>query len=562
MPKVKQTIAGGSRWHVGVKAINFEPNAANMSLIEDDANATLYLQRGNDGTSEMAARAYLLGPYAGPHCNTAEALELTPWNVINVVSLGADPTGRTPSAAIINKAIEKAAARRWGRVYIPAGRYLIEDSIIMESMIWLHGDGMASVLYAKDQLNKPMLKAYWDIGSRWGYMQRISDLRLFGNRDNQADDTGSVCHGIEWAAPNSAGLPAFEEELVDGLDFHASDSSDGEYFDTNRDAFNVWISHCAGTGFYQSGRGGGHFFNITAYECKGDGFRPTYDTAWTACTAGRNGKRGFWITESAVMLTGCKAWWSGYRHPSSGWNEYDSHGFAFTSNTRGAVAVACQAQDNHAAGYSFNSVYGHSCYDCIADSNNRRNGDSVAVDFYNSFGCRWTGQIYDRYNDNIRYQDYALKLIGSNGNYVRATHYYFNGGAALQYDQYNMQHFSPSSTSLQGNDIQINNQGGLQKVGTGGGTVTISPYHGGDVLMNLTQNVTINAETTSSIMPGAKFRFTFVQDGTGGRTVTWGSQFRLANWSPTTTANKINVIEFTYNHELSKWIESFVNHGV
>lgn len=557
MAKLSSIIAGVGRWVPKLGFINFEPNT-NISQLEGDQDSTLYIQRGNDGTTEMASRLWMLGPYAGPHCQTPEVMELTPQNAINVVSLGADPSGRVGSGAIINRAIQKAKARGYGRVYIPAGYYLIEEQIVMDSLIWLHGDGMATYLRAKDQLNTSMIKAYWETDVRWGYMQRISDMRLDGNRDNQTDATGDTCHGIEWSAPTGGGLPVLADELV-GYPYEVSEVNDGQWYDSNRDAFNLWISYCAGTGFYQSGRGGGHFFNITAYENKGDGFRPTYDTSWSACTAGRNGKRGFVIAESAIELTGCKAWWSGYRIPESGWNQYDSHGFAFVGGTRGAVVVGCQSQDNYAGGYSFSNAVGHHCHDCIADSNNKRNGDSVAVDFYNSYACVWTGMIYDRYNDSVRYQDYAVKLISSTGNRVDATHMYYNGGAGTNAYQH-IEHISPDSTTVQGNDLNFNHQRGFQKVAAG--TVTISVYHGGTVLMNLTANATINYDAVATVVPGAKLRFMFVQDGTGSRTVTWGSAFRTANWSPTTTANKINIIEFTYNHELSKWIETFVNHGV
>ena len=559
MTKINRTISTDpNRWHPGVRQINFDP-IDYPNEFEGDIDGSLYLQRGNDGTTDRAARAWLLAPNAGPQCDRAQMMELTPQNAINVVALGADPTGRYPSGHVINQAIEKATVKGYGRVYIPAGYYLIEETIVSESLIWLHGDGMATYLRAIDGLNAPMIKAVNVPGSngRWGYMQRISDMRLDGNRDNQVDDEGSICHGIEWVAPDGGTAPILVPELQ-GYPYIVSLNYDGQWFDTNRDAFNLWISYCAGSGMWMTGRGGGHFQNITAYENKGNGFRPTYDTGWTNCTAGRNGKRGFYIADSAVRMVNCKAWWSGYRPPETGWFDYNSNGFSFESNTRGALAVACDAQDNYGNGFAFNGVIGHNCWDCVADSNNRRNGDSVGVSFYNSWNCRFMGQVYDRYNDSTRYQDYAIKLIGSTNNLIDITHRYYNGGASTSPNQF-IEHISGDTTSLQGNTIFINNQKGFQK--NTDGEVTISVYHGSDVLINLAEDTTIAYDAVATVVPGAKLRFMFVQNNTGGWTVTFDSTFRLKNFVLDTTANKISVVEFMYNNELNRWIESYVTLG-
>lgn len=478
---------------------------------------------------------------------------------LNVLAFGADPTGTTGSGAAINAALAAAAADKYQRVYIPAGYYLIDETIVHDSLIWLHGDGMATYLRAADGLNAPMIQAYYSAGVRWSYMQRISDMRLDGNRDNQNDDDADICHGIEWIAPDGTTAPILVDELV-GYTYVVSDNYEGQWFDSNRDAFNLWISYCAGAGFYQSGRGGGHFHNITTYECAGYGFHPTYDTTWNNCTAGRNGKAGFYIAQSAVRMNGCKAWWSGYRRPTS-YADYLTHGFMFTATTRGSAANGCEAQDNYSSGFAFNLAIGHAAYNCIADSNNRRNGDNAGVDFYESYGNAFTGQVYDRYNDDVRYQDYAIRLRSNSiMNTIHIQSRYYNGGATAGGQQL-LQHISTDTDSLQGNDIVINNQNGMQKIGSG--IVTPSVFHGGTVLCNLSQNTTVNYDPTGTLIPpGARLKFTFVQDGTGGRTVTFSGTYYRYSWTPDTAANKVNTIEFTWNHELSKWIQSATTTGM
>lgn len=540
-----------SQWiatrHPSFYGVNFNPTEHPDELATVDGhtlkNGTLLTQYLNVDDATLAARLWVTAANSGAPLETPGYQELVPTNAINVVSLGADPMGVTESGAIINRAIAEASARRYARVYIPSGKYLIEETIVLPSLIWLHGDGFGTVLFAKANLNAPVIEAYWEAGVSWGIMQRISDLRIDGNRDNQSSPAN--CYGLKLQAPDSAGLPNTIAEPV-------TLNPTAGYSDSNRDLFNLWISFCASDGINMSGRGGLHAQNVTCYENQGHGFVPTYDTSWVNCVAARNGQAGFVIATSTIRMTACKAWWSGYRRPAS-YLDYATHGFFFTGGTRGAVCVGCEAQDNYSSGFAFNDVIGHACYDCIADSNNRRQGDNVGVDFYNAYGNTWTGMVYDRYNDSIRYQPNALRLRSSSTmNRIVLSHRHYNGGATAAGQQL-LQHIATDTDSIQGNDITINNMLGMQKISAG--TSTPSVYHGGHVLCNLNQNSTINYDPTGTIIPpGARLRFMFVQDGTGGRTVTFSSAYRYS-WTPNTTASKINTIDFAWNNESSKWVQ-------
>lgn len=548
----RHLISENKRWFPTVNVGNF-----NAGLVPEEAEGlqpgSLVLQSQDAATDTAVSRLWQIASPLGQRCEQMDAQEIIAQQAINVRSLGADPTGRTPSAHIINDAINEAKTKRYGRVYIPAGYYLIEEPIVLDSLIWLHGDGMSTYLRAANELNLPMIQAFYDIGERWSYMQRISDMRLDGNRDNQSSTNA---RGIRWTSPDGITIPILVDEEV-GYPYVVSDNYSGQWFDSNRDAYNLWISYCYSDGFYQEGRGGGHFHNITSYENGGYGFVPTYDTAWVNCTAGRNGQSGWRIRQSAVKLSNCKSWWSGYRTDAD--QQYQTSGFEFSGTTRGSLAVGCEAQDNYGSGFTFNSAIGHVCYGCIADSNNRRNGDNVGVDFYSSYGNVWEGFCYDRYNDSVRYQDHALRFRSSSShNRVIINHRYYNGGAS-SYAQF-IQHISAGTDSLQGNQIEINNQNGFQK--SSSGSPTISVFHGGTVLVNLSSDTTINYDAVGTIIPpGAKLKFQFVQNNTGGWTVTFDSYFRYS-WTPNTTANKINTIEFTWNNEISKWVQSATTTGM
>lgn len=79
------------------------------------------------------------------------------------------------------------------------------------------------------------------------------------------------------------------------------------------------------------------------------------------------------------------------------------------------------------------------------------------------------------------------------------------------------------------------------------------PTQGESVEMTLTGNVTINVPT-ASCFAGQRLLLLLVQDGTGGRTITFGAGFKVASgWTPSTTASKVNSIEFVFDG--TNWIQ-------
>ena len=67
---------------------------------------------------------------------------------------------------------------------------------------------------------------------------------------------------------------------------------------------------------------------------------------------------------------------------------------------------------------------------------------------------------------------------------------------------------------------------------------------GGVLKIILTDNVTINAPVNGK--SGVELTLFMTQDGTGGRVVTWNGAYKT-NWTPNTTAGKVNIITFVYD---------------
>lgn len=78
----------------------------------------------------------------------------------------------------------------------------------------------------------------------------------------------------------------------------------------------------------------------------------------------------------------------------------------------------------------------------------------------------------------------------------------------------------------------------------GGASYTADLYYNHDYVITLDQNITINLP--SNVRPNQEVRFRFIQNATGGYTVTWNAGFKVS-WSNTgNTANKQSTIRFIY----------------
>jgi len=84
--------------------------------------------------------------------------------------------------------------------------------------------------------------------------------------------------------------------------------------------------------------------------------------------------------------------------------------------------------------------------------------------------------------------------------------------------------------------------------------LTPAPYTGNVYQTTLTNNLTVNAPTETNIPPGTRLRFLFLQDATGGRTVTWNAVFKVSATAVSGTANLRSSVGFVYDG--TNWIQS------
>jgi hypothetical protein len=121
-----------------------------------------------------------------------------------------------------------------------------------------------------------------------------------------------------------------------------------------------------------------------------------------------------------------------------------------------------------------------------------------------------------------------------------------------------------SRLQIYGRDSTRLNVSTIQQTGTFSTSFTPSLDNGTSLVLTLTDSVTINNITTTLnyahngsnyyIHSGTSMEFIFIQDGVGGRNVTFGGSEYVTGWSDTgNTANKMSTISFVYNG--TKWIQ-------
>ncbi len=98
---------------------------------------------------------------------------------------------------------------------------------------------------------------------------------------------------------------------------------------------------------------------------------------------------------------------------------------------------------------------------------------------------------------------------------------------------------------------------------TYGATLTVNASLGGHFRVTLTGSATVANPTSPA--DGQKITFEIIQDGTGGRLLTWGSQFNFGTAGIpvlSATAGKRDLIGFVYSAPATEWMYSGITQGL
>jgi hypothetical protein len=442
----------------------------------------------------------------------------------NVKSYGAvgdyDPVGNTGTndTAAFTAAVTAAAGASVyggvGAVFVPKGNYSVAASALnaIPNRVAIIGSGMGSTIYRRTGTNGAFIRS-----AALARCIMIANIRIDGNSARVTDTTAD---GIILDAPEP--------------------QSTAEFLDGRHMVSNVMILNTGRTALTQLNRGVCLVDNVQIWSPGGHGLDVSIDSRYSNVDVGRAGWDGFMIRGGGNTFVGCKAWFSG-AVSTTGNSETNGtgHGFHFQAANYSANDLAgCSAQDNGRSGFYLNNVGRQQLVGCDADSNNSLNTSACGVEIINAYGNTFIGNSWDR-AANAQPQIAALRISGGSANVVEMT-----------YDGTMPQGRLSTDSDATFSQVRFGPVDGLNWATFATPFTPDAGLAGETIRLDLTGNITISAPTKPHA--GQRLTFIFRQDATGGRTVTWNAIFKQ-NWSPTTTASKVNTITFVYDG--ANWVQ-------
>lgn len=258
--------------------------------------------------------------------------------------------------AEINAAITAVVAEGGGSVQLIGDIFNISGSIVMQTGVWLRGEGLGTKINASSSFNAGMI----ELSSSSTHAVRVSDMTLNG--------ASLGVHGIHWS-------------LSGGQVFTSTPATNPDSANTVNNLFinDVGSATFAGYGLYISGANNraGKYTDIRIQNASGCGvFANSPDSHYTNVEVGSSGSsgvaysvtaaapvgHGFYVGDANNMFQNCKAWYS------------RGAGF-YVHGVRNSFAN-CQAQDNYSHG--FHLYYGKNTFvGCQADSSGQGAGNAA-----------------------------------------------------------------------------------------------------------------------------------------------------------------------------------------
>jgi hypothetical protein len=323
----------------------------------------------------------------------------------------------------------------------------------------------------------------------------------------------------------------------------------------------LWMSDCKITNFNGAGmsfllngtRQESVFTNILVDGCANEGIIFGSDQWWIGCHANNNGFEGFWSQSRNGFLVGCKAYSNGtLLHTSR------NAGFYIKGGANGGVMlIGCYAQDNNGPGLQIDTASKVAVQGFTTDRNCWIGGGVDTTAQAGVLIADSTDIIIDGIVSTDSYvgskpnvQTHALKVTNTGGNtnarnkvgLVQSS----TGSQTLGTPVDNV------NSDLNGTHVIVGASDGGEYTVAFAAAVTPDPYQAQTwVIGALTAGITINAPANGH--KGSRLRIKFLQDGTGGRAVTWNAVFKQAFVTTNNTAGKVSIAEFEFDG--TNWIQ-------
>ena len=471
--------------------------------------------------------------------------------VVNARKYGAKGDGGSDDTAGLQRALN--ACREGGTVFLPAGIYMVSASLEMPRNVTLAGEhaprwpyrgGSPSVIRAMPGFTGSGIlnvRAYSITGLAPSSVVDAGDM---GDTEN---DGGRV-YRIALDGNNESGS-------FNGV-YMAGECRDWRFID-------VAIRRTPGSGFRtvtSSGTVRGLTLSHVVVDRSGNnGFslNQTNDSHFHDCLAVANANDGFSIaTTGENNFVGCRAV---FNH---------ANGFNLTSSSIGSTFTGCSTDRNEHNGFLVAASGSRPV--TLAGCAFRRDGRNG-----NGGGGSYAGlAVFGATAPVVARGVVTMPGVDDDGSGTNSPQYgaYVAGSTMVSLDGYFWGNSTPIGDGGSNTYLEVTPDTHMAVGVPGSATTwrrrllfenyaasyTPNPVKSDAVVVaTLTGGITVNAP--SPAYRGQRLQFVFTQDGTGGRAVTWDAVFKV-NWSPDTSANKKNTIEFLFDG--TNWIQTAAATGL
>lgn len=569
--------------------------SATAAFTSADVGKTIMALRA--GTSQFQdLHTTIASVESATSCTLTNAAGRSQSNCRFLISRGGDQT------TAIQAAIDACTAAGGGVVLLPGPGYLV-TGLVLKNRVWLEGAGMRStIVHLKASSNNPVIRNDTTVDNS-AQTCAVRNMWVDGNTLRQTDSSttlngaytagattitltdASACldSGVIQVGTNRIFYKSKSGNVLtidlggteDTIDANASNGAAvtiyrnhgihltcnpynttpvyAEEFDPCHLLENVFVKNCRSDGVFCAGQSEVRMRCVKVYLAQWVGIRASFDTFMDHCTVSAAGRMGFYLLGSELQMTGCKAFNCGGNDGTRGYG-FMIHGYsALEEGTK--KLVACASQDNKADGFYLLKAQRTTLQACSSSSN----GQAGPVGTYAGI------KIDSCTQSLIDLTTTERKLDGTNSfqqNAIILAETYFANAALSIRITHGLSGTATVGTAIKagsaftgGNEIIINGMGGYIAPAFAA-SYTPDPYVATTIKMGaLTGNLTVNAPSNAHI--GCPLRFILLQDGTGGRTVTWNAAFSTTYANTGNTANKKLIIDFIYDGTV--WQQTYMS---
>lgn len=422
-----------------------------------------------------------------------------------------------------------------GGLYFPAGTYLIDGNIGIDNHVHLIGDYQGAVIKRKDNSSDVPMFINKDSNA---VMFGLHGLRIDGNVANNA--TGTNKHAIDfYTDPNLYAYPAREvydpRYIIDTCFF---------------------INHL-GDAIRMRGQGASFIVSSWIHQVKGRGIYAQYDSHILGVDIGVTGLEGILIEGGSIDVVGGKIYHTGNPNfDTAGTENWTATAGIKIFNTNSCRITGVEIQDIGGAGILLDTVKSAVISGCLIDTVSAAQNGDPCIDFWNSTKNFVSFHAKDRLPSeraNTPNTRYAVRFrYNSTGNTV-----IFNNDIPTASNPL----YNPVAPGIPSDTPTANSNGGASNTVIADGTKAYTeipytatfkpnPYIGEVQYMVLTGATTVSKPDW--VYVGMELELQFKQDATGGRVVTFPTEFKH-NFTPNTGANMINTLRLRFNG--TEWVQ-------